>query len=274
MSNDLGLVSVIMPVYNGKAYIKEAIESVLSQTYQNIELLIINDGSTDNSENIIKQHNDLRIRYFVQENKGVSAARNLGLRYMKGQYFCFLDADDILTNHSLRARLKIFEENSHIFFVDGRVEKREENFEALKEVYLPTYKGDPFPELIRLSNSCFFGPSWMIKRDKKKQYQFRTDVTHAEDLLFYISIADKGMYSFTEETILLYRIRHNSAMTDLKGLENGYREVYRTVSSLSNIEKSDLGYLKMRIVRIMVLSYLRSCNLKQAVIAAFSLMKL
>lgn len=94
---DNPLVSVILPVYNGADYIAEAIESVLIQNYPYWELLIINDGSEDNTEEIVKRFSDERIQYFLQNHGGPSAARNEGIRRSKGQFLVMLDHDDYLT---------------------------------------------------------------------------------------------------------------------------------------------------------------------------------
>lgn len=93
--NDLSLVSIIIPVYNGANYMKEAIDSALNQTYENIEVLVINDGSKDDgeTEKIALSYGD-KIRYFHKENGGVSSALNLGIREMKGEYFSWLSHDD------------------------------------------------------------------------------------------------------------------------------------------------------------------------------------
>ena len=84
-----------MPAYNAAPYIREAIDSVLAQSYTDLEFLIINDGSTDNTEAIIRSYNDARIKVFTQENKGVIGALNKGLQLAKGQYIARFDADDI-----------------------------------------------------------------------------------------------------------------------------------------------------------------------------------
>lgn len=84
-----------MPVYNSENYLKEAISSVLNQTVQNFELIIINDGSTDKSEEIIQSFNDSRIKYYSQSKQGVAAARNKGLELSEGEYIVFQDSDDI-----------------------------------------------------------------------------------------------------------------------------------------------------------------------------------
>lgn len=90
------LVSIIIPVYNGSEYMREAIDSALNQTYKNIEVLVINDGSCDDgaTEEIAKEYNDL-IRYFYKENGGVSTALNMGIKNMKGEYFSWLSHDDV-----------------------------------------------------------------------------------------------------------------------------------------------------------------------------------
>src|SRR5690606_24934270 len=138
MNNNL--VSIIMPAYNATTYIADAIESVLHQTHPHWELLIINDGSKDNTEEIIKPFlSDSRIQYFKQENKGVSAARNVGLKNMKGDYFCFLDADDVLPPNSLADRLKIFQTNSQVKYVDGVVEKKDHSLKQILLIYIPAF---------------------------------------------------------------------------------------------------------------------------------------
>ena len=92
--DSLALVSIIIPVYNGERYMREAIDSALAQTYSNIEIIVVNDGSTDNTEDIAKSYGD-KIRYFSKENGGVSSALNLGIRHMRGEYFSWLSHDDV-----------------------------------------------------------------------------------------------------------------------------------------------------------------------------------
>ncbi len=88
-------VSVIMAVYNGERYLEEAIDSVLSQTFKDFELLIVNDGSTDRTEDILKEYDDQRISIFLQSNKGCIAARHLAIENARGKYLAIMDADDI-----------------------------------------------------------------------------------------------------------------------------------------------------------------------------------
>jgi glycosyltransferase involved in cell wall biosynthesis len=110
-SANLPLVSIITPVYNGADYIGQTIESVLAQDYPNFELVIIDDGSTDNTKEVTLRYNDGRIRYLYQENKGVSSARNLAISKAGGQYMMPLDADDMMTPDSITRHLTEFEKH-------------------------------------------------------------------------------------------------------------------------------------------------------------------
>src|ERR1700712_351761 len=90
------LVSVVMPVYNAEKYLQAAIESILSQNYTNLEFIIVNDGSTDSSRDIILKNTDPRIRFFENpENWGIVKTRNRSLRHAKGEYISVIDSDDI-----------------------------------------------------------------------------------------------------------------------------------------------------------------------------------
>lgn len=93
------LISIIVPAYNSENYLAECLESILEQSYRNIEVIVVNDGSVDATGNIIERYaaHDCRLRSFTQNNKGVSAARNLGLDNVHGQYITFVDADDYIT---------------------------------------------------------------------------------------------------------------------------------------------------------------------------------
>ena len=102
------LVSVAIPVYNGANYIRDAIDSVLAQTYPNLEVLIVNDGSRDEglTEEIALSYGD-RIRYFFKSNGGVASALNLALKEAKGDYFCWLSHDDIYLSEKVAREMEV-----------------------------------------------------------------------------------------------------------------------------------------------------------------------
>lgn len=90
-------VSLIVPVYNTSKYLEKCINSLINQTLKDIEIIIINDGSTDNSEKIIKKFNDKRIKYIAKQNEGIGKTRNLGIEKATGEYLAFVDSDDYLS---------------------------------------------------------------------------------------------------------------------------------------------------------------------------------
>lgn len=133
-SNSRQLVSVIVPAYNVSNYIKKCIDSILNQTYKDIEIIVVDDGSTDDTGNIIKNNylSDRRIRYFKKKNGGLSSARNYGILNSKGKYLCFVDSDDWISKTFVSEMLSaIKHDNTDIAicnmcytFSDGKIKKR------------------------------------------------------------------------------------------------------------------------------------------------------
>jgi glycosyltransferase involved in cell wall biosynthesis len=116
MNTELDLVSIIITCYNKERFIAEAIESALYQTYKNKEIIVVDDGSTDNSLSIILDYKD-RVNVVQQNNYGASSSRNTGVRVAKGKYVVFLDGDDILSKDSVARRVDIFQKDPHIGIV-------------------------------------------------------------------------------------------------------------------------------------------------------------
>lgn len=140
MINNLPLVSIITPCYNGEKWIGRLLDSVLSQSYEYIEMIIVNDGSTDNSEHIILSYKNsfekrgYRFIYAHQENKGLGGAINMGLTLFSGDYLCWPDADDYLTNDSVQKKVDFLEEHPDIGVVTSNAYVRNAN--DLEDVHL------------------------------------------------------------------------------------------------------------------------------------------
>ena len=117
---DNQLVSVIIPVYNYDRFLGEAIESVLSQTYPNMEVIVVDDGSTDRSSEVAKSFAGRGVRYRYQENAGIGPARNSGLEIAQGEFFAFLDADDCWPKEKIERQLSAFENDPALEMVFGQ----------------------------------------------------------------------------------------------------------------------------------------------------------
>jgi glycosyltransferase involved in cell wall biosynthesis len=121
MPDQFPLVSVIIPVYNAERYVAEAIESVLAQTYDPVEIIAVDDGSTDGSAAVVKQFPF--VQYYFQANAGISATRNRGIEQAQGDFLAFLDADDIWVNDKLALQMAAFEDNPGLDIVFGHVQQ-------------------------------------------------------------------------------------------------------------------------------------------------------
>lgn len=131
------LVSIIIPVYNCEKYIKKALESVLNQLYNNIEIIIVDDGSTDNSKEICEEYaiKDDRIKIYSQSNLGVSAARNLGISKANGKYICFVDADDYIESDAVLDYIESYKKYPDIQLVISGFFSEVEPIKNKKPVY-------------------------------------------------------------------------------------------------------------------------------------------
>lgn len=252
------LVSIIMPAYNAQSYIVEAIASVLEQSYTHFELIVIDDGSTDNTLTLVKGFDDRRIVLKHQANAGVSMARNLGLSLASGEYITFLDADDVFPKESLAARVAYLDKNPHIAVVDGEIVVKDATLSTTLRTYSPYYQGALLPRLLALDSRVFFNVCYLFRREILGTVRFKEGMSHAEDLLFYMMLASQKsvIYGFVEKEIYYYRSGHNSTMTNIQGLQDGYILLLKTIKRLPSISKKAYIVLKLKIMKILFLSWL------------------
>ena len=137
MSFDMPAVTVIIPTYNRSEFVRQAINSVLAQSYKDFELLVIDDGSTDNTRQVISAINDSRIKYIYKDNGGVSSARNLGLKKATGEFVAFLDHDDYYPQNFLEVLTKKLKENPDYGMAYGPITMVTQEGEQM-----PFYKAD------------------------------------------------------------------------------------------------------------------------------------
>jgi teichuronic acid biosynthesis glycosyltransferase TuaG len=262
---DQPLVSIILPVYQGEATLKRAVLSVLEQKEERWELLIVDNGSKDGSLKIAQNFSDERIRVFQEKRKGVSFARNLGLDEARGQYLCFLDADDRLPPKSLSARIDHFEKHPESNAVDGFVERKSQN-----TVWKPKSKGSVLKTLLALEDHAFTGITWMLKREQVNQLRFNTELSHCEDLYFFIEYSMKAdHYSFVELPVYEVIGHEGSAMSQLESLERSY-SMFISFLKQKQVGTPILKHLLNKTRRIMWRSYLKRGQISSALRVFFS----
>ena len=149
------LISIILPAHNAGPYLRECVDSVLAQSWHHWELLLVDNGSTDGTAAIAASFTDPRIKVLSEPLQGVSLARNKGLAAMRGEFFCFLDADDRLPKDALRLRHDLFLRYPDARFADGAMRAFDNRTGKTVWVRSPWYDGMPFDALMALDGSCF-----------------------------------------------------------------------------------------------------------------------
>lgn len=224
MNNKDSLISIIIPVYNVEKYIEQCLNSIKVQSYENFEVIIVNDDSQDNTESICKKiaQSDVRFRYFSKENGGVSSARNFGLDNANGHYITFIDGDDWVDPNHLEILIKSITENNSDIAICSYKEFKNNIFYIRyytnKEKYLLNFnrmtKEDfliNFPKLLS-TNVCFNNAvSKLFRRDLVKDLKFDSKLIYAEDLDFYFRLyLNTESISFINEETYVYRIHGDS----------------------------------------------------------------
>lgn len=263
-------VSIIMPAWNAARFIEEAIDSVRAQTCKDWELIVVDDGSTDETSAILARQLDPRISVIHQVNAGVSAARNAALDVATGEFVTFMDADDRLPAEALMHRIDYLRANPGVDIANGRI-RVTKGGETLR-VYSPsTSVTDFFPRMAALDEGCFFGPFYMVRRSRIGAHRFPPGITHCEDLCFFLELADSKdlIYGAVDSEVYEYRMHGDSAMSSLQGIESGYLALIRLLARLKRMTPRQARALKFRITSIMVKSWLREGRPLRAVQAAF-----
>lgn len=205
-------ISVIMPVYNGEKYLREAIDSILNQTFSDFEFIIINDASKDSTEEIIKSYDDDRIVYLKNEqNLGVAGTLNRGLDIAKGEYIARMDADDISFSHRFQMQVDFLDNNKTVGVCGSNLRIFGERIDE-RDFFYPEY--DESIRVDMIFNSAFAHPSIMMRRDIIEKYHIRYDIAFekAEDYKMWHDILLVSEGYNIQEYLLKYRY-HSSQVT-------------------------------------------------------------
>lgn len=225
------LVSIIMPAYNCADFIGNAIESVIAQTYQNWELIIIDDCSTDNTLQIIKNYlrKDSRIKYYkLSRNSGAAVARNKAIDMANGKYMAFLDSDDVWFPEKLTKQIEFMKENGYNFTCTSYT-KIDEQGKDLNRIIKARKKSD-YDGVLK---TCP-GNSTVVY-DVEKLGKFKSpDIKKRNDYVMWLQVIKKGKYLYgLEEPLSSHRIRTNSISSNKFNLVGYHWKVYRSIEKLS-----------------------------------------
>ncbi|MGL6115568.1 MAG: glycosyltransferase family 2 protein [Cetobacterium sp.] len=262
-------VSVIIPIYNVELYLKECLESVINQTLKEIEIILINDGSTDNSFNIIEKYKekDERIKTINQKNQGQSIARNNGLDIATGEYIYFMDSDDLSELDTLKLcyekskkeNLDFLIFDSKIFFDDIELEKKYKHFKKNREKNIEDKINNGINILETLFKTHKYSCSPCVHFISKKYLdkiglKFYPKIIHEDELFFLKLYLPASRVNYIKKFFFKRRIRKNSTMTKKKSEKNliGYltvaKEMKRLLVSEKDTKKIELIKLRIRYI--------------------------
>jgi glycosyltransferase involved in cell wall biosynthesis len=216
--------SVIIPTYNRALLIKKAIQSVLQQTYTDWELIIVDDGSTDNTKEVIESYSDKRIRYIYQQNAERSEARNNGIKNALGKYICFLDSDDFFLPNRLELLLLCLEKEKFpiaAFYTGAGIEVNEV-VTFNKEKVIST---DIFTHIL---NSAIHSQQMCIHTNILQQFKYDKRFRIGEDMELWLRIADKFPFIFLQNQQTIIVVDQEGRSVNVKR-NNVYAEYLQTL---------------------------------------------
>ncbi len=219
-------VSVVIPAYNSMAYLPETITSVLNQTYTDFEVVVVNDGSTDNTKEWVSQIDDSRIRLISQENRGLAGARNRGIEESQGKYLAFIDADDLWSPTKLAEQVKILDNHPEIGVVCTWVTYVDEQGNSTGRIVQNQHEGHIWHKLTE-SNLLECGSVAMVRQecfDRCGVFD-RNLGSFVEDWDMWLRIAKYYQFKVVKKPLVSYRQIASSASRNWEGMAKSYQLV-------------------------------------------------
>lgn len=242
------LISVIVPCYNQAKYLPYTLQCILNQTHTSWECIIVNDGSTDNSHEIAASwpQKDARFIYIHQENKGLSAARNAGLKIAKGEYIQFLDADDLLAIDKFSASIKHAEGAAIIitnYGTFGDLTGKKVDYSHILPKQQFSYNSILLQWDIDYTIPIHCG---LFKRSLFDDFLFNETLKAKEDWLMWLHVfAKSNQHIFIDTHLALYRMHNQSMTKDFEHMKNNLQKVYTHLYATSSAEVQKLLYQKI-----------------------------
>lgn len=210
----MAFVSVITPTYNRAKFLTEAILSVLAQTYYDLELIIVDDGSVDDTRSVLEPFfSDTRVRYFYQENQGQSSARNFALAQSGGEFIAFLDSDDIWSSDKLEKQVAVFDANPNVDIVHGDEAMINEQGTVVSLENMKRYSGHITLQLLA-DNSVSITTALVRRRCFDEMGGFDTSLGVADDYELWLRFSSQYWFRYEPGIVASYRVMANQISSD------------------------------------------------------------
>ena len=240
-------VTIVIPTYNALAFLPETLASVYQQTYQDFEVIVVDDGSADGSLDWLKAQNFARLRALSQENQGVSVARNRGVREARGEFIAFLDADDLWEPEKLEKQLAVFaaKPDTGLVHTGTRILEADGSLGATFGV---SAEGDTLTRVIR-SNPIRCGSTPLVKKACFEEVGlFDSSLLRSEDWEMWVRVAAKYPFGVVDEPLVRYRQHASNKSKDykklLQNMERIVEKIYEQVpAELQSIKAEAYGFI-------------------------------
>lgn len=247
------LVSVVMPTYNRANLIESAIKSVLDQTYSNIEMIVVDDCSTDNTFDVVRKIGDKRVKYYkLKKNSGSNVARNYGIRKARGEFITFIDSDDIYINNKIELQLnKIISTNTDMNFCGVKILDNDKEILVPNELQLEKIAKEEYNSLI-CSGNFISTQALFVKSDILKRINFDNNLPRLQDYDLVLRLIPEVSISFVNEflvnlfrqedsisnsnsklllaAVMMYSKNYNYSIADVNILKNNLFNIIKEIS--------------------------------------------
>jgi glycosyltransferase involved in cell wall biosynthesis len=231
-------ITVLMPCYNAAEYIRDAIHSVITQTFRDFEFIIINDGSTDNSVDLINSFSDERIVLLEQKQQGVAAALNYGLRYARANLIARFDADDLCFSDRLEKQYKFMNSNPECIVVGSAADYLDVSGNYVF-TQLPQVKTNEEIQNLSFQICPFIHASVMYRKDFIAAIGYNINAHSFEDHLLWLQLKGKGKMNNMPEPLICVRLNPGSLTMDERKRTRGFHEIKITALKIKHIANED-----------------------------------
>lgn len=253
------MFSVVIPLYNKRLSIRNTLQSVLDQTFENFEVIVVNDGSTDNSASIVEKFSDPRIRLIHQENQGVSAARNRGIQEARNEWIALLDGDDLWLEDQLATfayMIKLFPEEkvfatSYIRSNENLPKKQDNSIEVIEDYFKRVVNG----HFVWTGIMCIHNQVFKIVGD------FNTKICRGEDLDQWARIGESYQYIKSKKVTALYKIDSENRLT---GKKSDYNQSILSLIDLKNKTGHERSYFR-NMLRRRIITNVRHLDIQEII---------
>lgn len=244
MNKDFPLVSIVIPFYNNIEWLTQALESVIQQTYTNTEVIIVNDGSKENTSLVEIEFDSFL--FFKTENRGAGAARNFGIEIANGDYICFLDSDDLWHPRKIEKQLNYMLEKKLVWSHTNYSTFEEED--PTKILHINTLQsGYILPKMLiscPIATPCMMIKTEVLKSDSTLRFNDKFKV--GEDSFFWINLAEKYFLGHLSESLTKVRLRGSNAAFDIKRQLEAKALLFQTIKNNRKWFKKDMHFFLVK----------------------------